>query len=241
MSPLSRKPIPAEERLITAVDVPGYEQALELVDRLGDAVRFYKLGLELAMSGRYFDLVDELAQRGKRVFADLKFFDIPNTVAAAVRELAKRRVDFATVHAGHAPMLEAACSEKGSVRLLAVTLLTSVAPQELTAEGIALTPQELVVGRARQAIEHGCDGVVASGVEAAVLRRELGEDFLIVSPGIRPQQAADDQRRVVTPRQAFENGADFIVVGRPITRAADPQVAAADIQRGIRELFSGAA
>jgi len=240
MSPLSQKPIPPEERLILAVDVPGYEQALELVERLGEAVRFYKLGLELAMSGRYFDLVDELAGRGKRVFADLKFFDIPNTVAAAVRELAKRRVDFATLHAGHAPMLEAACSEKGSVQLLAVTLLTSVAPEELASEGIALSPRELVEARARRAIELGCDGVIASGVEAAALRRALGDDFLIVSPGIRPQRAADDQRRVVTPRQAFENGADYIVVGRPITRAVDPEAAAADIQRSIREVFAGA-
>jgi orotidine-5'-phosphate decarboxylase len=240
MSPLSRKPIPPEERLIAAVDVPGHEQALELVERLGDAVRFYKLGLELAMSGRYFDLVDELGRRGKRVFADLKFFDIPNTVAAAVRELAKRRVDFATLHAGHAPMLEAACSEKGSVRLLAVTLLTSVAPEELASQGISLSPQELVVARARQALELGCDGVIASGIEAPVLRRALGEDFLIVSPGIRPQQGADDQRRVVTPRQAFENGADYIVVGRPITRSADPEAAAASIQRSIREVFGSA-
>lgn len=237
MSPLSHKPIPREERLIVALDVPDYAEALALIQRLGDSVRFYKLGLELAMSGRYFDLVDELAARGKKIFADLKFFDIPNTVAAAVRQLAKRGVDLATLHAGHAPMLEAACAEKGSLRLLAVTVLTSVGPEDLADQGIGLSLEELVLARARRAVELGCDGVVASGVETPALRKALGEDFLVVCPGIRPLAIADDQRRVVTPRQAFENGADYIVVGRPIHGAEDPAAAARAVQATIAELF----
>ncbi|MGH0029178.1 MAG: orotidine-5'-phosphate decarboxylase [Myxococcota bacterium] len=237
MSRLSTKPIPPEERLIVAVDVPGHDEALALVDRLGDTVRFYKLGLELAMSGRYFELVDALAARGKQVFADLKFHDIPNTVAAAVRELSKRGVAFATLHAGHPPMLEAACAEKGALRLLAVTVLTSVAPEELRDQGISLSVEELAVARAGHALQAGCDGVIASGVEAAALRAAHGDDFLIVSPGIRPAERADDQRRVVTPRQAFENGADYIVVGRPVHAAPDPAAAAAGIQATIAEIF----
>jgi orotidine-5'-phosphate decarboxylase len=239
MSPLPSRPIPPAERLIVALDVPSPEQAIERVDALGDSVRFYKIGLELAMSGGYFELADELGRRGKRVFADLKLFDIPNTVARAVRLLAKRGVDFVTLHAGHPPMLEAACAEKGSLRLLAVTLLTSVAQQELVSQGISLSVEELVVRRARQALAAGCDGVIASGVEAAALRKVLGDDFLIVSPGIRPRAVADDQRRVVTPRQAFENGADHIVVGRPICAAEDPAAAARAVQAEIAGLFPG--
>jgi orotidine-5'-phosphate decarboxylase len=234
--PVSRKPIPPEERLIVALDVPGYEEALSLVDRLGDAVAFYKIGLELSASGRYFDLVDELARRGKRVFADLKLFDIPATVAAAVRQLAKRDITFLTIH-GNEAMIRAACAEKGALKLLAVTVLTSIDEDDFRDLGVEVAIEPLVLSRARRAVALGCDGVIASGVEARALREAVGDSFLIVSPGIRPLERADDQRRVVTPRQAFESGADYIVVGRPIREAVDPRAAALAIQATIVELF----
>jgi len=219
-----------------AVDVPEYDDALALVDTLGDAVQFYKLGLELSMSGRYFDLVDALRARGKKVFADLKFFDIPATVAAAVRGLAKRGVQFATVH-GNESMIRAAVAEKGGLQLLAVTVLTSIDAEDFADLGVEIEIEELVVSRARRVVELGCDGVISSGVEAAALREAVGDHFLIVSPGIRPLERADDQRRVVTPKQAFENGADYIVVGRPIHAAADPRAAALAIQETIASHF----
>jgi orotidine-5'-phosphate decarboxylase len=224
--------------LIVAVDVPEYDDALALVDTLGDAVQFYKLGLELSMSGRYFDLIDALRARGKKVFADLKFFDIPATVAAAVRGLAKRGVQFATVH-GNESMIRAAVAEKGSLQLLAVTVLTSIDAEDFADLGVEIEIEELVVSRARRVVELGCDGVISSGVEAAALREAVGDHFLIVSPGIRPLERADDQRRVVTPQQAFENGADYIVVGRPIHAAADPRAAALAIQETIAAHFGG--
>jgi orotidine-5'-phosphate decarboxylase len=228
--------IPPEERLIVAVDVPGYDDALDLVDRLGDAVHFYKLGLELAMSGRYFELVDALAARGKKVFADLKFFDIPATVAAAVRQLAKRGVEFATIH-GNESMIRAACAEKGPLKILAVTALTSIDADDFRDLGIDLEIEPLVLSRTRRVVALGCDGVISSGREARALREAVGSAFLIVSPGIRPIERDDDQKRVVTPREAFENGADYIVVGRPIRDAADPRAAALEIQSTIAAIF----
>lgn len=220
-----------------AVDVPEYDDALALVDTLGDAVVFYKLGLELSMSGRYFDLIDALRARGKKVFADLKFFDIPATVAAAVRGLAKRGVQFATVH-GNESMIRAAVAEKGDMQLLAVTVLTSIDAEDFADLGVSVEIEKLVVSRARRVVELGCDGVISSGVEAAALRDAVGDHFLIVSPGIRPLERADDQRRVVTPKEAFENGADYIVVGRPIHAAADPRAAARAIQETIARHFA---
>jgi len=235
-SQAAMRTIPSEERLIVAVDVPGYEEALALVDRLGDAVHFYKLGLELAMSGRYFDLVDALEARGKKIFADLKFFDIPATVAAAVRQLAKRGVEFATVH-GNESMIRAACAEKGPLKILAVTALTSIDADDFRDLGIDLEIEALVLSRARRVVALGCDGVISSGHEVRALREAVGSGFLIVSPGIRPIERDDDQKRVVTPRQAFESGADYIVVGRPIRDAADPCAAAREIQSTIADLF----
>ena len=233
---LSSKSIPPRERLIVALDVPGYDEALALVKTLGDSVWFYKLGLELFMADRYFELVDELANLGKRIFVDLKFFDIPATVAAAVRQLARRGADFATVH-GNETMIEAACAEKGDLKLLAVTVLTSIDQSDFSDLGIEVRIEDLVVSRARRVVALGCDGVVSSGVEARALREVIGPGFLIVSPGIRPLESADDQRRVVTPREAFENGADYIVVGRPIRAASDPRAAALRTQETIAELF----
>jgi orotidine-5'-phosphate decarboxylase len=242
MSPLaalpgSKRPIAPRDRLIAALDVPTFDDAVALVDRLGDAVTFYKIGLELFMAGRYFELLDLLSDRDKKVFVDLKFFDIPATVAAAVRQLAKRGATFATVH-GNERMIEAACKEKGDLKLLAVTALTSLDEDDFSDLGIERPIERLVLSRTRRVVAHGCDGVISSGVEVPALREAIGDGFLIVSPGIRPADRDDDQRRVVTPRRAFESGTDHIVVGRPIRDAADPRGAALAIQETIANLFA---
>ncbi|MGH8676249.1 MAG: orotidine-5'-phosphate decarboxylase [Burkholderiales bacterium] len=230
--------IPARERLIVALDVPAPDEARALAERLGDAACFYKVGLELLASGGSFELVQWLAARGNRVFTDFKFFDIPETVRRAVANLRGRGVTFATVH-GSRPIMEAAAAAKGDVRILAVTLLTSMGRVELQEMGYGGTIEELVLARARNALESGCDGVIASGLEAKMLKAEFGDRLLVVTPGIRPatQAPADDQKRTVDVAQAFRCGADYIVVGRPIRDAADPRAAAQAIQRTIAEVF----
>lgn len=235
----ARRSIANRERLIFALDVPDLEAAKSLVTRLGDSVVFYKIGLELATSRHYFELLDWLLARDKKVFADLKLHDIPATVAAAVRQLARSGATFLTVH-GERTVVEAAASAKGAeLKVLAVTVLTSIAPADLAEMGITLGVEELVLKRARQAVAAGCDGVIASGLEAAALRTALGPEPLVVTPGIRPADGAgsDDQRRVVTPTLAFRAGADHIVVGRPIRDAKDPYVAATAIQEEIAAVF----
>lgn len=235
----STKHIPSNERLIVALDVPTSEEARSLVTTLGDEVVFYKLGLELFMEGHYYELVDWLHARGKKVFADLKFFDVPETVARAVRQLRHRPVAFVTVH-GNDAMLEAAAKQKGDLKILAVTVLTSLDEHDLEDLGFKCDVEALVLSRARRALQLGCDGVISSGLEAARLRAELGGRFLVVSPGIRPvtNRPADDQKRVVSVEQALRNGADYIVVGRPIRDAADPRAAARLIQEQIAEVFA---
>lgn len=231
--------IDARDRLIVALDVPEPNAARALAERIGDAARFYKVGLELLTSGGSFELVQWLAARGNRVFADFKFFDIPETVRRAVANLRGRGVTFATVH-GSRPIMEAAASAKGDVRILAVTVLTSMGPAELKEMGYGGAVEDLVLARARSALESGCDGVIASGLEAAMLKAEFGERLLVVTPGIRPagQGSADDQKRTVDAAQAFANGADYIVVGRPIRDAADPRAAAQSIQKTIATAFA---
>lgn len=223
------------DRLIFALDVPDTEQARALVKRLGPAVTFYKIGLELMMSGGYFELLDWLLERDKKVFADLKFFDVPATVGAAVRQLARRGVTCATVH-GNQGIMEAAAAAKGdALKVLAVTVLTSLDRGDLDDLGFACDVRELVLSRARRAVEAGCDGVIASGLELPALRGALGDRLMVITPGIRPveNRPADDQKRVVTVEQAFADGADHIVVGRPIRDAADPRAAAEAIQATI--------
>lgn len=233
---LSTKAVPAAERLIFALDVPSTDDAIRLVTTLGEAVSFYKLGLELFMAGGYFELMDRLSEQGKKVMVDLKFFDVPETVRLAVRQLAKHRPSFATVH-GNDAILAAAAGEKGPVRILAVTVLTSLDQGDLTDLGFQCDVEALVLSRARRALALGCDGVVSSGLEAERLRESLGDRFLIVTPGIRPVANTDDQKRTVDVEQAFRNGADYIVVGRPIRDAADPRAAAERIQERIQTLF----
>jgi orotidine-5'-phosphate decarboxylase len=231
-------PIAVRDRLIFAMDVPDPAQARELAAQLGDAVRFYKLGLELMMSGGYFELLDWLVARDKKVFADLKFFDVPATVGAAVRQLARRGAIFVTVH-GNQGIMEAAARAKGDLKVLAVTVLTSLDRGDLDDLGFACDVEKLVISRARRAFEAGCDGVVASGLELPALRRHVDGRLLVVTPGIRPveNRPVDDQKRVVTVEQAFRDGADYIVVGRPIRDAKDPRQAAEAIQKTISGIF----
>jgi orotidine-5'-phosphate decarboxylase len=229
----------SKDRLIFAMDVPEANQAQALAEELGDAVTFYKLGLELMMAGGYFELIDWLVDNGKKVFADLKFFDVPATVGRAVDRLASRGVTFTTVH-GNQGIMEAAADAKGDLKILAVTALTSLDRGDLDDLGFKCDVGELVLSRARRALEAGCDGVVASGLELGALRRVLGKRLLVVTPGIRPveNRPEDDQKRVVTVEQAFTDGADYIVVGRPIRNAVNPRAAAEAIQKSIANIFS---
>jgi len=238
-SPSPAHDVPPRERLIFALDVPDLAAAKKLVGTLGDAVQFYKIGLELAASAHYFELLAWLVERGNRVFADLKLYDIPATVGAAVRQIARSGASFLTVH-GDRAVVEAASTEKGErLKILAVTVLTSVAPSDLKDMGVEMPLDAFVEQRAKRAVAAGCDGVIASGLEAAALRAVLGARPLIVTPGIRFAEASggDDQRRVVTPTQALSAGADHIVVGRPIRDAADPRRAALRVQEEIAALF----
>lgn len=235
---LSSKPIPPHERLIFALDVDSTEAARRLVDTLGDSVSFYKLGLELFMAGGYFELLGDLVARRKKVMVDLKFFDVPETVKRAVQQLAAHRATFATVH-GNDAMLRAAVEGAGSdVQILAVTVLTSLDQGDLRDLGFDCSVSDLVLSRARRAIEIGCAGVVSSGLEARELRSAHGSRFVIVTPGIRPVANIDDQKRTVDVEQAFHNGADYIVVGRPIRDAADQRAAAEAIQARIAGIFA---
>jgi orotidine-5'-phosphate decarboxylase len=239
----STKNIPADERLIVALDVDGPEAARKLVDELGDAVSFYKLGLQLFMGDGYFRLIDDLRAAGKKIFVDLKFYDVPETVAAAVRTLARRDVTFATVH-GNGEILRSACAERGRLRILGVTVLTSLDQKDIEELGFPCKLEELTLARARAALRIGCDGVISSGLEVPRLRAELGDQLIVVAPGIRPAQhavARDDQKRTVDVEQAFRNGTDYIVVGRPITKAAAPREAARGVQAVIAGLFASAA
>ncbi|MEL7309900.1 MAG: orotidine-5'-phosphate decarboxylase [Pseudomonadota bacterium] len=231
--------IAPEERLIFALDVPDIAHAKALVETLGDSVRFYKIGLELAMREGYFELLDWLLARDKKVFLDVKLFDVPATVAAAVRNLAERGATFCTVH-GNQAVMEAAAEAKGALKILAVTVLTSLDRGDMDDLGFDCNVDDLVLSRARRALEAGCDGVISSGLEVPRLRAEVDNRLLVVTPGIRPveNRPVDDQKRVVSVPQAFANGADYIVVGRPIRNAPDPRAAAEAIVASIHDSFS---
>jgi len=233
------KNIPTNERLIFAMDVPDCDQARSLAEELGDSVVFYKLGLELMMSGGYFELMEWLLERNKKVFADLKFFDIPATVGSAVRQLKDRGASFVTVH-GNRSIMEAAAANKGDkMKVLGVTVLTSLDRGDLDDLGFDCDVEELVLSRARQALDAGCDGVISSGLEAPKLRQYIDSRLLVVTPGIRPveNREIEDQKRVVSVEQAFSNGADHIVIGRPIRDADSPRQAAESIQKTIAAQF----
>ncbi|HWY23832.1 MAG TPA: orotidine-5'-phosphate decarboxylase [Nevskia sp.] len=235
MKSRSHGPIPAHERLIVALDLPEIAAAEALVNKLGDAAVFYKLGLELFMAPGFFDFLERLRGQDKKVFVDLKFFDIPETVARAVRVLSERGAQFCTVHGNQAMMEAAAAAKSGGLKVLAVTALTSLDRGDLNDLGFQCEVEALVLSRARRAFAAGCDGVVSSGLEVAALRREAPRELIAVTPGIRPvdNQADGDQKRVMTPARALQAGADYLVVGRPIRDAADPRAAALAIQAEI--------
>ncbi len=239
MNELSPQAVSPRERLIVALDVPSAAEARALVERIGDAACFYKIGLELFTSGGAFELLEWLVARGNKVFADLKLYDIPETVRRAVANLRASGASFLTVH-GQRSVLEAAALEKGALKILAVTVLTSFDKSDLAEMGPGVDVGALVLGRARHALEAGCDGVISSGLEAPAIKAEFGRRLLVVTPGIRAagNRPADDQKRTVDVAQAFANGADYIVVGRPVRDAADPRAAAAAIQATIGSVFA---
>ena len=221
-----------KDRLIVALDLPDIEKAKKLILELGDSVNFYKVGLELAMSGNYFELIHFLINNNKKVFADLKFYDVPNTVSSAIKQLNKLDIDFATVHGDRSIIEAAASSKKNNLKILAVTVLTSMDKKDLSDYGIGYNIKELVLIRAKLASESGIDGIVSSGHETKDIRKSLGNDLIIVNPGIRPSdnQSKDDQKRIVTASEAINNGADFIVVGRPIRNSISPRKTAEQLQ-----------
>jgi orotidine-5'-phosphate decarboxylase len=218
------------DRLIVALDIPGVSDARRLVENIGESAAFYKIGMELAYGGG-LPLVSELASAGKQVFLDLKLHDIPNTVERATAQAAKLGPRFLTVHAYPQTMRAAVAGAKGSgMQILAVTVLTSYDDADLFDAVYRFGVVETVRRRAEQALELGVDGLVVSAAEAAVARQTVDADLALVTPGIRPAGGMiGDQKRVATPAEAIRNGADYLVVGRPVTQAPDPRVAAAEV------------
>jgi orotidine-5'-phosphate decarboxylase len=226
--------IPLEDRLIVALDLPTVDEARTLVQRLGAAVGFYKIGLQLLFAGGV-ELARELAGQGKKVFLDAKLLDIDQTVESATRSATALGIDFLTIH-GLLPTMQAAVRGRGTnqTRLLAVTVLTSQGPLDMAELGTRYTVEEMVLRRAVAAVTAGCDGVIASGREARAIRAATGTRLLIVAPGIRSTGiAADDQKRATTPEEAIAAGADYLVMGREILRSPEPGLAAEAILRRI--------
>ncbi len=216
------------QRLIVALDFPDVAAARRCIDALGDDAGFYKIGLELLFNGGS-ELARELADQGGSVFFDAKLLDIGNTVERAVANIARLGARFLTVHGTDGKTMRAAVAGRGTsdLKLLAVTVMTNLDKEDLKEQGIDLSPSALVLARSRMALDCGMDGIVASAHEAALLRQELGSDFIIVTPGIRPSGSpVGDQSRIMTPEAAIAAGADYLVVGRPITQAGDPKLAA---------------
>jgi orotidine-5'-phosphate decarboxylase len=237
--PSTQKDLTPRDRLAIALDLPNEHEALKLVDRLGQSCQWFKVGMELYYSSGN-SIVQQLRDRGLSVFLDLKLHDIPNTVAGAVRSATNAGASLLTIHAsGGAAMMSAAAeaaSAPGSPRLLAVTVLTSMDASQLAGIGITASPADQVLRLARLAQKSGINGMVCSAEEVALLRNETGPNSLLVIPGIRPTGSAiEDQKRVATPAQAIAHGASMLVVGRPITRAADPAAAAQSILNEIAE------
>jgi len=235
---ISTKSIPVNERLIMALDVPSIDEAKALVEELGDSVIFYKVGMELFMCGDYFGFIEWLKARSKKVFVDLKFFDVPATVGRAIAALSQKGVDLATIH-GNDAIMEYAAKNKGDLKVLAVTALTSLDRGDLDDLGFQCDVKELVLSRAKRALAIGCDGIVSSGLEVSMLREQLDNKLLVITPGVRPvdNREEDDQKRVVTVEGAFQNGADYIVVGRPIRDAKNRKEMAQTIQAQIAAQF----
>ena len=230
------KNIKLEDRLIFALDVPEVADAKEIVSELDDSVNFYKIGMEMLMTGQYFDLLDWLIRQDKKVFVDLKFFDVPETVGRTIARLSDYGATFATIH-GNQALMEKAAKNKNNLKILAVTALTSLDRGDLDDLGFACDVKELVISRARRAFEAGCDGIVSSGLEVPFLREHIDNKLIAVTPGIRPVANDDDQKRIVDVATAFQSGSDYIVVGRPIKNAKNRYEAASNIQKIIKNTF----
>jgi orotidine-5'-phosphate decarboxylase len=226
--------IAPRDRLIVALDLPAVEAAEAMVARLGDSVTFYKIGYQLGFAGG-LPLVRKLADKGKKVFIDLKLHDIGNTVARGVESIARLGATFLTVHAYPQTMKAAAEARAGTnLKILAVTVLTSYDDDDLHAAGYRFGVSDLAAARAQQAQVLGIDGLVSSAEEAPALRKIVGHQMRLVTPGIRPAgSGAGDQKRIMTPSRAIAAGSDYLVVGRPILEAADPKAAAEAIQAEI--------
>jgi len=233
------QPLKPRDRLIVALDTRDIGQARRLVEAIGDSAVFYKIGMELAYGGG-LPLVSELARAGKQVFLDLKLHDIPNTVERATAQAAKLGARFLTVHAYPQTMRAAVAGARGSgMQILAVTVLTSYDDADLFGACYRFGVAETVRRRAEQAHELGVDGLVASAAEAAMVRKTVGEAMLLVTPGIRPAGGAiGDQKRVATPAEAILSGADYLVVGRPVTEAPDPRAAAEAIVAEVKQALT---
>ena len=230
------KDIKIEDRLIFALDVPEVSEAKKIVTELDDSVNFYKIGMELLMTGQYFELLDWLIARDKKVFVDLKFFDVPETVGRTIARLSDYGATFATIH-GNQALMEKAVENKNNLKILAVTALTSLDRGDLDDLGFDCDVKDLVISRAKRAFEAGCDGIVSSGLEVPYIREHVDNKLIAVTPGIRPVANDDDQKRVVDVATAFKSGSDYIVVGRPIKNAENRYEAATNIQKIIRSSF----
>ncbi len=236
---MDRQSISLDERIIFALDVPGQESAKDLVKRLEGEIRFFKVGLQLFLAAG-FPLVEWIEERGHRVMLDLKFYDIPRTVELACEQLNGKNITFATVH-GHRSILEAAVKGARDYSVLAVTVLTSLGKDELREMDSPLSMEELVSKRAEFARAAGCQGVVCSALEARAVRRVIGDDMFIVTPGIRPSGlfgADDDQKRIQTPYKAIKDGADFLVMGRPISMSKRPEETVNSVRKEVARALS---
>ena len=230
------KDIRIEDRLIFALDVPEVSEAKKIVTELDDSVNFYKIGMELLMTGQYFELLDWLIAKDKKVFVDLKFFDVPETVGRTIARLSDYGATFATIH-GNQALMEKAAENKNNLKILAVTALTSLDRGDLDDLGFDCNVKDLVISRAKRAFEAGCDGIVSSGLEVPYIREYVDNKLIAVTPGIRPVANDDDQKRVVDVATAFKSGSDYIVVGRPIKNAENRYESATNIQKIIRSSF----
>ena len=230
------KDINVEDRLIFALDLPEIDQAKDIVIELDDSVNFYKIGMEMLMTGGYFELLNWLIKKDKKVFVDLKFFDVPETVGRTIARLSNYGATFATIH-GNQALMEKAAENKNDLKILAVTALTSLDRGDLDDMGFDCDVKELVISRAKRAFKAGCDGIVSSGLEVPYIRKYVDNKLIAVTPGIRPVTNDDDQKRVVDVATAFKSGSDYIVVGRPIKNAENRYQAASDIQKIIRSVF----
>lgn len=231
------KDIPLEKRIIFALDVSSFEEAKRWVDRLIPYIKFYKVGLELFLACG-FSIVEWIRERGCEVMLDLKLFDIPATVKGAISQIKGKGVTYTTVH-GNDGILQAAAEAKGDLKVLAVTVLTSLDEGDLKELGFHCSVEDLVLSRAKRALELGCDGVVASGRELKAIRREIGEGLIVVVPGIRPveNREVDDQKRTITVKEAFLWGADHVVVGRPLRASPEPEKTAQRMLEEVKEVL----